>query len=90
MSEGVELIKLGLSVWYLNYVLQHTHGPFTVFERVRWAGLPACFACTAAWVCASLWFLPSSVHTFFAICGIATIVNPYVLQANLVVQSLRE
>lgn len=49
----LDAIALGLSVFYVAYVVARTAGPFDVFKRLRdrlpLGGLTACVYCVAFW-----------------------------------------
>jgi len=78
-----DVIIRGIAAYYLNYCLHETHGPFKLFEKIKWLGIvPTCATCTCAWF-ALLYFVPIEVCEFLAIAGVASAVHPFVKQSNL-------
>lgn len=58
---AVDAIALGLSTFYLAFVMTRTHGPFNVFKSVRerWplGGLTTCMYCLCVWVALFMWLI---------------------------------
>lgn len=76
----LDLLIITFAAWYVAYAVTSTHGPFTVFERIRkvttLGGLLTCPVCLAPWVALALLLAPMGVVTqALAAAGLAMILH---------------
>ncbi len=76
----LDLLIVAFASWYLAYAVTSTHGPFTVFERIRkvttLGGLLTCPVCLAPWAALVLLIAPMGVVTqALGLAGLAMILH---------------